>query len=60
VVEQMVFEPREIAAVHWCSPADAALHTRAPTADRIGSAVAAADSGGTSFLHAGLPYPGSE
>jgi RimJ/RimL family protein N-acetyltransferase/8-oxo-dGTP pyrophosphatase MutT (NUDIX family) len=58
LVEQMVFEPREIAAVHWCSPSDSALHTRPPTADRIGSALAAAAGGDTYFLHAGQPYPG--
>jgi RimJ/RimL family protein N-acetyltransferase/8-oxo-dGTP pyrophosphatase MutT (NUDIX family) len=60
LVEEMAFEPREIAAVHWCAPSSAALHTRAPTADRIGSAVAAAVSGEAYFLHAGQPYPGSQ
>jgi 8-oxo-dGTP pyrophosphatase MutT (NUDIX family) len=58
LVEQMVFEPREIAGVHWWSPTDAAMSTRAPTADRIESALAAAATGGTYFLHAGQPYPG--
>jgi RimJ/RimL family protein N-acetyltransferase/8-oxo-dGTP pyrophosphatase MutT (NUDIX family) len=57
IVEQMVFEPREIAAVHWCSAADVAEHSREPTADRIRSALRAGDTGVTEFLHAGRAYP---
>jgi hypothetical protein len=56
-VETMVFEPREIAAVHWCSAEDVAAHSRPHTADRIRSAVQAATTGGTGFLHGGRPYP---
>jgi RimJ/RimL family protein N-acetyltransferase/8-oxo-dGTP pyrophosphatase MutT (NUDIX family) len=57
LVEEMVFEPREIAAVHWCTPADLAARSRVPTQDRVASALAAASAGSTTFLHAGRPYP---
>jgi RimJ/RimL family protein N-acetyltransferase/8-oxo-dGTP pyrophosphatase MutT (NUDIX family) len=57
LVETMVFEPREIAAVHWCSQDEVAAHSRPHTADRIRSAVEAATTGGTGFLHGGRPYP---
>jgi RimJ/RimL family protein N-acetyltransferase/8-oxo-dGTP pyrophosphatase MutT (NUDIX family) len=56
-VGEMVFEPREIAAVHWCASADVAAHGRVHTADRVRSALAAAQAGTTGFLHAGKPYP---
>jgi 8-oxo-dGTP pyrophosphatase MutT (NUDIX family) len=57
LVEQMAFAPREIAAVHWCTSADVEAHSRVPTADRIRSALEAAASGTTDFLHSGRPYP---
>jgi RimJ/RimL family protein N-acetyltransferase/8-oxo-dGTP pyrophosphatase MutT (NUDIX family) len=60
LVDSMVFEPREIAAVHWCAPADLGAHSRVPTADRVRSAVAAASACSTAFLHAGRPYPVSD
>ncbi len=57
LVEQMVFEPREIAAVHWCSESEVAAHGRAATSKRIHSAVTAQAAGSTGFLHSGQPFP---
>ncbi len=61
--EAMVLEPREIAAVHWCTPEQVAERTREPTAARIAEAVRGAgraDSGsdgrGAVFLHGGQAY----
>jgi 8-oxo-dGTP pyrophosphatase MutT (NUDIX family) len=51
----VVLEPREIAAVHWCDPAMVTEHSRGPTAARVLHCCAAADSGTTVFLHAGQP-----
>ncbi len=55
VVDDAVLEPREIAATHWCGPADVRAHARPPTADRVDQVLAVPPDAATRFLHGGSP-----
>jgi len=54
-VEAAVLEPREIAAVHWCDPADVRAQARPPTAARVEQVLAVPPDAATRFLHGGHP-----
>ncbi len=57
LTDSMVLEPREIAAVHWCDPAEVRRRTREPTAARIEHVVSTEGAVGSHFLHGGRLPP---